>query len=197
MWKAIALLSLLLHVWSWSPVVQADPNVVKLAETSIGDLHFVGNELIVRSKIADPSKVRLQAPPTSLVKGTISFDTLRSDGRAEEIAFILGKQDERYRANPSDYTGQIDFGVRRYIPGTPDDPQMRKIVEAMWDRWGFHVPTTGAVSVPAPPPPISPFELRSPDGRFIVVIQDDGNVVAYDRQTGQAKLILSMVLGDM
>jgi len=71
---------------------------------------------------------------------------------------------------------------------------MRKIVEAMWDRWFFHVPTTGAVSAPVLPPLISPFELRSPSGRFITVVQDDGNVVAYDRQTVRAELIASLVL---
>lgn len=199
-WNVIVLLTLSVLVLPASPIlfppVEAQfgcsSDSCKLAETSYGDLYFVGNELLVRSKNADPPKVRLQAPAASLSKGTISFDTRRPDGRYEEIAFILGKQDERYRANPYNYTGQIDFNVRRYIPGTPDDPQMRKIVEANWDRWLFHVPM-GMDSNPASPPPVSPFEIRSPNGRFIIVVQDDGNIVAYDRETGRAELIMSLL----
>ena len=204
MWNVIVLLTLSLLVLPASPIlfppveaqlISCANNTCKIAETSYGDLYFVGNELLVRSKNADPPKVRLQAPANSLSKGTISFDTRRPDGRYEEIAFIQGKQDERYRANQHDYTGQIDIHVRRYVPGTPDDPQFRKIVEASWDRWFFHVPM-GMASVPAPsPPPVSPFEIQSPDGRFFIAVQNDGNVVAYDRQTGRAELLISLSLG--
>ena len=154
--------------------------MTQLARSSYGRVEHEGNELLVISDNSDPPKVRCRAPAASGVKGTYSFDTQRPDGRYEEIGWVMGKQDERYRSDPYDYTGQIDLNVRRYIPGTQDDPQFKKIMEVRWDSVTYHVPIIGAGAVAG-----QPDRMTSRNGRFVTVQQDDGNFVTYDTTRGE------------
>lgn len=140
----------------------------KIADSSYGELYFEGNELIVRSLNDDPPKVRLEAPAGSLSKGLITWGTRRPDGRFEELALLQGKQDERHRDDPYDFTGEIDLFCRRFVPGTGDDGQFLRVATIRHDGVTFYVPA------------VSGELLRSNNGRYRLVMQGDGNLVVYD-----------------
>jgi hypothetical protein len=146
--------------------------MTRIADSSYGELHFDGNELSVRSLIDDPPKVRLEAPPGSLSKGLVTWGTRRPDGRFEELALFQGKQDERVRDDPLNFTGEIDVFVRRHDPNSGDDRQFLRVLTIRHDGVQFHVPVT----VQAAPTSF----LRSHDGRFELHMQGDGNLVVYD-----------------
>lgn len=78
-----------------------------------GYVQFVGNEVIIRSTVNDPPKVRLEAARGSL--GGVSFNMIRPDGKAEEVVLLQGKQDERSR-NCSNrapiYSGEMTIHIR-------------------------------------------------------------------------------------
>ena len=78
-----------------------------------GYVLFVGNEVIIRSTVNDPPKVRLEAARGSL--GGVSFNMIRPDGKAEEVVLLQGKQDERSR-NCSNrapiYSGEMTIHIR-------------------------------------------------------------------------------------
>ena len=154
--------------------------MTQLARSPYGRVEHEGNELLVISDNSDPPKVRCRAPAASGVKGTYSFDTQRQDGRYEEIGWVMGKQDERSRDNPYDFTGQVDINVRRYVPGTPDDPQFIKVLECKWDGIHMRVPLIGVGASSG-----QPDRMTSGNGRFVTVQQDDGNFVTYDRTRGE------------
>lgn len=145
----------------------------KLAETPYGYLAFEGNELIVRSLNDDPPKVRLEAPEGSLSKGLVTWGTRRPDGRHEEIVLLQGKQDERYRSDPYNFTGEVDLFCRHFVPGTSDDSQFIRVASLRHDGITFHLPASIEL-------------LRSNNGRFRLHMQGEGNLVIYDDQVGQA-----------
>ena len=114
----------------------------EIARTAYGVLQFEGNELIVRSLNADPPKVRLEAPEGSLHKGLVTFGTRRQDGRFEEIVLLAGKQDERSRSNPYDFTGEVTISLRKFDPTKPDDQQFHEVALLRHDGISFRVPIT-------------------------------------------------------
>jgi hypothetical protein len=109
----------------------------KIAETDNGRLDLVSNELLLSAVDVDPPKMRLHARTEQLVKGAYTWATQRQDGKYEEVAMLIGKQDERVRENPYDFTGAI----------------------------------------------AAPTYLQSPDGRYQLHAQGDGNLVWYDTAT--------------
>lgn len=145
---------------------------VTIVTTSYGYLAFDGNELIVRSLNNDPPKVRLEAPEGSLHKGCLTGGTRRPDGRYEELGVICFKQDERFRSDPYNFTGELTISLRKYDPAVPDDRQFTDILLARHDGIVFHVPIR--YSVQALP------HLRSGDGRYETHQQGDANLVTYD-----------------
>ena len=79
--------------------------------TDRGFIHIGGNEVSIVSVDEDPPKLRL-ASPSGLYLGCISFGRLRPDGRQEELVLISGKQDERTRNDPNNYSGEITISIR-------------------------------------------------------------------------------------
>lgn len=150
--------------------------MTRIADSSNGELHFLSNELFVRSLIDDPPKVRLEAPPGSLSKGLVTWATRRPDGQFEELALLQGKQDERVREDPLNFTGEVDVFVRRHDPNTGDDVQFRRVMTLRHDGVHFHVPVNVGDAAPTS-------FLRSSDGRFELHMQGDGNLVIYDTTT--------------
>jgi hypothetical protein len=157
----------------------------KIAETDNGRLDLVSNELLLTAVDVDPPKMRLHARTEQLVKGAYTWATQRQDGKYEEVAMLIGKQDERVRENPYDFTGAIEFFIRKWVQGTPDDSQFRRKLTILSDGAWFDVPIyapnisngTGGGSTAAPT------YLQSPDGRYQLHAQGDGNLVWYDTAT--------------
>lgn len=79
---------------------------------SWGEVLFIGNEVVIRSNVPDPPKLRLESIDGSM--GGLSWGIVRSDGKSEEMVLIQGKQDERYRGcrPPSQYTGEMTLHLR-------------------------------------------------------------------------------------
>jgi len=97
-----------------------------------GYVEIDNNEVSVISTVADPPKLRMAASEGGSM-GALSFGRLRPDGRQEEMVLIQGKQDERYRNNPDNYTGEVTIHVRDHDPALTDDAQMRLVMELRHD----------------------------------------------------------------
>ena len=150
--------------------------MITLATTDYGFLGFEGNELFVRSLNNDPPKVRLEAPAGSLHKGLVTFGTQRQDGRFEELVLFSGKQDERYRNDPYNFTGEITISLRKHDPALPDDQQFHEVALLRHDGITLYRPVLDQAT---------PSFLRSPGGRYETPLQPDGNLVVYDMSTGK------------
>ena len=157
----------------------------KIAETDNGRLDLVSNELLLTALDVDPPKMRLHAPAPQLVKGAYTWATERQDGKYEEVALLIGKQDERVREDPYNFTGAIEVFIRKWAQGASDDSQFRRQLTILSDGVWFDVPIhapninggNGGGSTAAPT------YLQSPDGRYQLHGQSDGNLVWYDTAT--------------
>lgn len=95
-----------------------------------GYIEFGNNEISVVSVVGDPPKIR-QAAALGISLGAMSWGRLRSDGQIEEMVLVQGKQDERTRDNPLDYSGEFTIHIRDgSIEG---DAAMIPVVEARHD----------------------------------------------------------------
>jgi hypothetical protein len=94
---------------------------------------FEGNEIHVVSTIDDPPQLFLASPAGSLSKGGITFGQVRPDGKIDGMVLIQGKQDERFRGDPNNLTGEITWHVRHWQPGVSDDAQFVKVMEIRHD----------------------------------------------------------------
>jgi len=132
-----------------------------IAETDEGRLELHGNELELYDTTGDdPVAIRLRSKNGGI--GKVSFDTPDGRGGWTEVGYLFGKLDERGRRDPA-HAGKIEFEF--WQSGSRDSDGGRL----------FTVRHDG-VRLEGPP---SSF-LRSPNGRFDVEIQDDGNLVVYD-----------------
>ena len=98
-----------------------------------GYLLYGGNELTVVSTVSDPPKVRLAATAGGSLGG-VTFSRMRPDGVQEEMVIIQGKQDERVRSDPTNYSGELTIHIRHWQPGVGDDAQMVEVLKLRHDE---------------------------------------------------------------
>lgn len=153
--------------------------------------HFNEISLDGKASFDDPVKIRMSAG--SIINraqhlGILSFDVCRPDcaagaSRTEKV-MIQGNKNR-------DESGYIAFLVQS--PFGVDDRTMRRKLEVYHNLMIAHVPIVapdGRVLVdpgPQPATPLSPYlgGVYSTDGRFVLVVQNDGNIVMYNTQTNQ------------
>jgi hypothetical protein len=153
-----------------------------LSENDRGYLGFDGNELVVGSKIDDPPKVRLTSPTTEHGGGggVLSANISRHagvvcDGHQQiEIGFIRFEQSEAVRGDPSNPRGEYNLLLN---VGGEDDSAMQRGLALEADRVTKMNPALGGLFGNSGNPPS---RFVSPNGRYWLQMQDDGNFVIYD-----------------
>ena len=140
-----------------------------LAETSNGQLRIQGNEVIIDAKDDDASKFRVG----SRNGGAYSFDQITEvaeGNRRNEVIVITGGRTQ---------AGGGELGISIWDGSEPiSDFGQKKVAEFRHNEIEFKVPIRGLTAGPSN-------ELRSPNGRFVLAIQDDGNLVVYDTDSDQ------------
>lgn len=153
--------------------------MIIIAENEDGFVGLDGNELIVGSKRFDPPKVRLTAPVNADGGGggVISFNLSRHagvvcDGHDQvEMGFVRVEQSEAVRGQVGNPRGEFNILLNA---GGEDDAAMQRAGAVECDR------------VTKPGPAFSnggggsPSRFVSPDGRWWLQLQVDGNYVIYD-----------------
>lgn len=153
-WFGIALLAILA-----APVAGQT-----LADNSEGRVRVAGNELLVESKVLDPSAIRLRAPAEQGGSGKISFDA----GTTEKV-LIIGAQ------SPGS-GGEMSLNLLIPGGGSTDDA-MKKVLEVNHEGgFRFRLPVTFEAGVSGGA--IAGDHLGS--GNFVLYQQGDGNVVSYE-----------------
>lgn len=151
----------------------AEPKI--LADNERGQTRVEGNAFIQDSKIEDAAELRVGAPkgPSSGGGGKVSIDiTTRDDN-----GIVISR-----RAIAEITAGEGIFGAEFTISvlkkdGQSTDADMLKAIRITGqDGIEFLLPTKGGATTGSGGPPN---ELREPGGIFWLVIQDDGNFVAY------------------
>lgn len=102
-------------------------------EMGWGYVVLEGNECHIVSTTDDPPQIFLATPAGTLSKGGLTFGQIRPDGKIEGMVLIQGKQDERFRDDPNNLTGELTWHVRHWQPGVSDDAQFVKVLEARFD----------------------------------------------------------------
>lgn len=127
-----------------------NPDVISL---DWGYIHFGNNEMTIVSTVVDPPKFKLYSS-AGISLGAWAFGRMRPDGVFEEMVLLQGKQDERTRANPQDYSGELTVHIRNgSIPG---DAGFIKVLEMRHDGcWMKGLSAGGPDPSPAPPPPVT------------------------------------------
>lgn len=136
-----------------------------LAETQNGQLRIQGNEVIVDAKDDDASKFRVG----SRNGGGYSFDQITevSEGnRRNEIIVLTGGRTQQGG-------GELGFNIWNGVEPISDAGQI-KVAEFRHNEIEFKVPLRGIQFS------TSASQLRSPNGKYALAIQDDGNLVVYD-----------------
>lgn len=125
------------------------------------------NEIEVVSTISDPPKVRLavQQGRQESNLGSFSFNLRREDGRHEEFGYVMG------RLAPNKQEGALYVALR---PAGQDNCKEVLYID----------PKVALFRVPVVAPNLSGGsgkgdKLVSEDGRFVCVMQSDGNLVLY------------------
>jgi hypothetical protein len=132
------------------------------------------NEMELNTTMPDPAKIRIAIHENKVESnlGGISFNRSRDDGQHHEDALIQA------RLTADRKGGAIAFYVRPANGNNDED--VREVLYLDRGVAHFHVP----ISAPnVGGGGVSSF-LRSPNGRFEMEIQDDGNVVVYDEHNG-------------
>lgn len=138
---------------------------IRIAETTEGILELRGNELVIIDKTTgDPIAIR----GLSANGGIAKFSVCGLDN--VEIGYLFFKRDER--------PGMGHLPIFEFWTSGTRDRDSRKLLEIRSDAIVPYVP----LMAPVDPTPSS--FLRSPNGRYEMEIQDDGNVVVYDEQNG-------------
>lgn len=159
-----------------------------LDETPTGFALFDGNEFSIGSKEDDPSKVRVTAPTTAHGGGggVYSFSRSREAGvpqtghQQEEMGFIRVEQSEAVRGDPTNNRAELNIFLNR---GGTEDEDMVRAIAIECDRVTQINPdllssfqqllNTGG-------PSGWPSRMASPNNRYWLQLQDDGNFVIYD-----------------
>lgn len=137
--------------------------------SNAGVLAYGGNELNVDSKVDDPPGVRLGKPAGGgEALGKISGDLLVSNSRKEKTLLIL-KHDAQIG-------GFYEFFAQ--TPGTESDAGMVRLLTLTTRGATFHVPVNvGEIGQGVG----RQSNIYSADGRFHLHLQEDGNMVLYDK----------------
>jgi len=101
-----------------------------------------GNEVHIVTTIDDPPALFLASMPGTGSKGTVAWGSVRPDGTIEGMVLMQGKQDERYRDDPSNLTAEATVHVRWHRPGLSDDAQMVPVLELRHDGVRVRGPVT-------------------------------------------------------
>jgi hypothetical protein len=150
-------------------------DVTVLADNERGRITVEGNEVLATSKIPDAAKFRVRAPRVpgeSGGGGAISFDAQDDqDGRWKEVQLITGAMNGA-RGGEGKLIVLAEGGII-------DDAHQRTIIEWDSNKVEFKVPISapnlngGGTSAPATD------MLKSADGRMVLALQMDGNMVLY------------------
>jgi hypothetical protein len=151
-----------------------------IADSAIGFVGFEGNEQTVGSKIDDPTKLRLTAPiqKTGGGGGVVSFNASKHAGAilegAEQIemAMLRVEQDSAVRGDVNNPKAEFNFLLNN---GGTEDANMVKVLSFTVD--GITCISQGL---------LDSFRMivgnrqESPNGRYWMQLQNDGNYVIYD-----------------
>lgn len=157
-----------------------------LSENDRGYVALDGNELIVGSKIVDPPKVRLTSPTDEhgggggVLSANISREAgVVCDGHQQlEIGFIRFEQSEAVRGQPMNPRGEYNLLLN---VGGEDDAAMQRGMGLEADRVTRINPALLGLFTSSD----APSRFVSPNGRYWLQVQDDGNVVVYDAANPQ------------
>ena len=128
------------------------PTTAHIAETDEGHLELKGNELRLKDKTSgDPVAWRALSANGGIMKLSICTEN------DLEIGYLFGKRDERY---PGQNIGQFEFWLKAPGMGAAD----KKVMTIGHD---------GITTGPVP-------RMVSPNGKYILNVQDDGNLVLLD-----------------
>lgn len=158
------------------------------SSTDYGFRGFEGNEETVGSKVDDPSKVRITSPITEHGGGggVVSFNWHKAMGQVvfgggqTELAMLRVEQSEDVRGSMIP-RAEFNFLCN---DGGDQDANMQKCLAFTWYGITRISPYIArdirAIAAGAAFATEAPSRMASPDGRYWLQLQDDGNYVIYD-----------------
>lgn len=157
------------HLVCAALLLAAPVSAQTLADNSEGRIRVAGNELLIDAKNLDAAAIRLGAPEAQGGLGKISFDAL-AGSRKEMVLFIGAQSPGR--------GGEFSLNLLR-PGGSSTDANMVKVL------WGNHeqgIHFTLPIFAPNLGGGSGGLQdyIASPDGRFRLYMQGDGNVVRYE-----------------
>jgi hypothetical protein len=166
------------------------------ATTAAGFRGFETNEETVGSLVDDPPKVRVTVHITEHGGGggVVSFNASRHPGMVcmggdqLEMGYIRVEQAESVRGETGNLRSEMNFFLND--GSGADDAAMVRAFAFECDRItkmhpGFRASLRAWLlepdeGIPSPPAARPPFKMLSENGRFELIVQDDGNFVIYD-----------------
>lgn len=158
-----------------------------IAENDSGKLTFDSDELTIESITkdgdSDKPKVRLNSEITdsSYGGGGVSFDA--KDGNVQrELGLIKGEQSDKVRGNRSSLQGMIQILINN---GGPDDSNMVHCIDLYHNELYLYPDILASLRRQLNNTVTDrPYSLISPDGYWLVQMQNDGNLVKYHCPNG-------------
>lgn len=173
----------------------------KVAESAQGKLSFGGNELNCDSLPSnpDPSGVRVGSSIDHAHGcgggGKFSFDALPfgPDGPRHEMVMLHGEQDQAVRGNDGNPAGALSGHFNR---GGESDADMVKGFEMTATRLWFNPDWIACLRGQlGDSGGGTGSNMRSPQGRMSMELQEDGNLVVYDTSVQPWKAVWSIWTG--
>jgi len=149
-----------------------------------------GMELTIAQK-DDPAALRLASRGSGArIKGKISYNHLRDDGRGEELAYDCGGLADDAPLDGSDLRGQLTANIRVRHDSETETVWVATtaFLGRVWTGmrnslgwlWKFSYPNDDRPRDAVSPPAL----LRAPGGETETHMQGDGNLVTYDVRIG-------------
>ena len=135
-----------------------------------GDLFFENGELQLDARADDPVGVRMGGRGRSI--GKLSGDSLRPDGKRDELTLDQFKRDERYYGRGDRLVGEKTVHLR--APGQSGADTLISTVR--FDGVTYHVPIIAAAGIGSSGSVQGPRVLHE-DGAYVTTYQADGNIV--------------------
>lgn len=148
-----------------------------VTENAEGRVRVAGNELIVESKVDDPSAVRVGAPETQRSLGKISFDLLA--GSHDELVLIQGKQTEHNNVL-SGRGGEFYLGLKRENAASTDDAMVDALTATVAGGFRFRLPVYAPEFIGPLGVGLSVTGNHLVSDRWRLYVQSDGNLVLYE-----------------